>query len=62
MNSQKNGIQRVSKLVNIWRFGKKGALREDMEAPHPFPPTLPYASPPCGYSQVILSFCNKLVI
>ena len=33
---QKHEVQRASGLVNTWRQGENGALREGLEAPHPF--------------------------
>lgn len=38
-----------------------GVPRQAMEAPHPLPHTVPYASPPSGCSLVVYSFMiNRL--
>lgn len=37
INPQKDGAQRASRLVDMWRFGESSVLGESMEAPHPFP-------------------------
>ena len=45
----KNEVIGVSGLVNTWRFGDSGALREHGSFT-PFPHILPYASLPSGCS------------
>ena len=53
-------VWRASGLVNTWRFGDSGTLRENVEAPCPFPThCLKCLSSDCFW---ILSFCNKPAI
>lgn len=60
-NPRGQGFQRASKSVNTWKSGKSGTPGQGMEAPQPFPHTLPYASLPSGCFWVIF-FHNTLVV
>lgn len=37
IKTQKDGVQKVSTFMGMWKFGKSGALRKGMEALCPFP-------------------------
>ena len=41
IKTQKDEFQNASGLVNTWRFGEIDVPGEDMEAPCPFPHSLP---------------------
>ena len=43
-NPQKDEGWGASGLVNMWRCGERGELRESLEAQSPFPHTFPYVA------------------
>lgn len=61
LKSPKYGDWRESGLVSMWRRWENSEPRWDMEAPCPFPHTLPYTSLPSECLSVsLISFYNKL--